>query len=408
MQGVRVRVRRLPLPGTGWARSSASLRHASHQPLQPPRRAPIARAPAHAVVLAAARSSSSPSSSSPSSSILSFIDSNFIPLALLTAAAFGWFVPTPGTVAHSYSVQKLSTIGQFVISGVVLQASQVVSALKSPFPIIYGVLSILFVTPLLGILVMSLPDVLIQPFEFKVGMAVFCCVPTTLSSCVALTNQCDGNGAVALMLVVLTAVLGVFTIPTLLGFVLGSSLAPTFHKLQLLKALVLTVLCPLFVGLSLQRIRLVEAWKGVGRNRKRLSRLSTLFLCITPWLQLSVASSASLQLTPRLVATGVGLGIGVHCAMLAFNMVVTEFVRFSRRYEEHVAIRKAVVLCASEKTLPVAVTVIGQLGVLGGGGGALAILPCIFGHLIQTVIDSAVVGWWNGNGNGGRGAAATS
>jgi sodium/bile acid cotransporter 7 len=77
-------------------------------------------------------------------------------------------------------------------------------------------------------------------------------VPTTLSSCVALTNQCNGNAAIALMLVVLTAILGVFTIPTLLGFVLGSgasALGPgAFDRLQLLKTLVLTVLCPLFFG----------------------------------------------------------------------------------------------------------------------------------------------------------------
>ncbi len=106
-----------------------------------------------------------------------------------------WIFPSPGEIAHSYKVQKLSTIGQFVISGMVLQASQVVAALKSPFPILYGVLSILFVTPLLGIAVMALPW--IHPFEFKVGMAVFCCVPTTLSSCVALANQCNGNAAVA-------------------------------------------------------------------------------------------------------------------------------------------------------------------------------------------------------------------
>jgi sodium/bile acid cotransporter 7 len=150
------------------------------------------------------------------------------------------------------------------------------------------------------------------------------------------------------------------------------------------------------ISLSLQRLRPVSAWKDVQKNKKRLARLSTMFLCITPWLQLSVASSASLQLTPRLIATGVGLGVGVHCAMLAFNMAVTNLVRFSRRYEEHVAIRKAVVLCASEKTLPVAVAVIGQLGVLGAGGGAFAILPCIFSHIIQTVIDSGLVGWWNG------------
>lgn len=306
---------------------------------------------------------------------------------------YSWIFPSPGEIAHSYKVQKLSTIGQFVISGMVLQASQVVAALKSPFPILYGVLSILFVTPLLGIAVMALPW--IHPFEFKVGMAVFCCVPTTLSSCVALANQCNGNAAVALMLVVLTSTLGVFTIPTVLGFVLGStSLGPgAFNQGELLKTLILTVLCPLFVGITLQRMRAVSTWKD--RNRKVLARMSTMFLCITPWLQLSIASAAQLPIGPGLILTGVALGVGVHLAFLGLNMSVTRMVRFSKDPKEHVAIRKAVILCTSEKTLPVAVAVISQLGVLTPANMAFAILPCIFSHILQTVIDSALVGHWN-------------
>lgn len=275
----------------------------------------------------------------------------------------------------------------------VLQASQVVVALKSPFPIIYGVLSILFVTPLLGIAVMSLPW--IHPFEFKVGMAVFCCVPTTLSSCVALANQCNGNAAIALMLVVLTSTLGVFTIPTVLGFVLGStSLGPgAFNQQELLKTLILTVLCPLFAGISLQRVRAISNWKD--NNRKVLARMSTMFLCITPWLQLSVASAAHLAIGPGLLLTGVALGIGVHMAFLALNMSITKMLRFNKDPKEHVAIRKAIILCTSEKTLPVAVAVISQLGVLTPANMAFAILPCIFSHILQTVIDSALVGHWN-------------
>jgi sodium/bile acid cotransporter 7 len=328
-----------------------------------------------------------------SSKFSAFVDENFIPIALLTAASFGWMVPRPGEIAMGYKVQKLSTIGQFVISGMVLQASQVAVAIKSPLPIIYGVLSILFVTPLLGIAVMSLPW--IHPFEFKVGMAVFCCVPTTLSSCVALTNQCNGNAAVALMLVVLTSTLGVFTIPTVLGFVLGStSLGPgAFNQRELLKTLIVTVLCPLFVGIGLQSFKAISNWKD--NNKKVLARMSTMFLCITPWLQLSMASTAQLPIGPRLLLTGVALGVGVHVAFLVLNMTMTSWIRFNKDPKAHIAVRKAIILCTSEKTLPVAVAVISQLGVLTPATMAFAILPCIFSHILQTVIDSALVSHWN-------------
>lgn len=64
------------------------------------------------------------------------------------------------------------------------------------------------------------------------------------------------------------------------------------------------------------------------------------------------------------------------------------------RYPQ-VAIRKAVVLASAQKTLPVAVAVLGQLsGVLGAATG-FAVIPCVIAHLVQTVFDSALVARWN-------------
>lgn len=326
-------------------------------------------------------------------SIQKFVDDNFIPIALLCAASFGWMFPKPGEVAMSLKVQKLSTIGQFVISGMVLQANQVAVAIKSPLPLLYGIISILFVTPLLGIAIMNIPW--IQPFEFKIGMAVFCCVPTTLSSCVALANACNGNAAVALMLVVMTSTLGVFTIPFMLSLVLGATSLgqQAFDQRELLKSLIVSVLLPLFVGIGLQCIRSVSAWKD--KNRKLLSRMSTMFLCLTPWMQLSIASAAHLPIGPGMVLTALTLGVGVHLVFLAFNMLATSGIRFNSNDGENTAIRKSVVLCTSEKTLPVAVAVISQLKGVLGSAMAFAVLPCIFSHIVQTIIDSALVSHWN-------------
>jgi solute carrier family 10 (sodium/bile acid cotransporter), member 7 len=328
-------------------------------------------------------------------SIQKFVDNNFIPLALLSAASFGWIFPKPGEIAVSMKLQKFSTVGQFVISGMVLQANQVASAIKSPLPLLYGIISILFVTPLLGIAIMNTPW--IQPFEFKIGMTVFCCVPTTLSSCVALANACNGNAAVALMLVVMTSTLGVFTIPCMLSFVLGSTSLgqQAFDQRELLKSLIVSVLLPLFVGIGLQRIRNVADWKD--KNKKLLSRMSTMFLCLTPWMQLSIASAANLPIGPGMVLTALALGIGVHVVFLAFNMVTTAGIRFNTNENENNAIRKAIILCTSEKTLPVAVAVISQLKGILGSAMAFAVLPCIFSHIVQTIIDSALVSHWNTN-----------
>lgn len=111
-------------------------------------------------------------------------------------------------------------------------------------------------------------------------------------------------------------------------------------------------------------------------------------------MQSSVASAAQLAIGPVLILTAIALGVGVHMVLLVFNMLVTRTLVFNKDPKENRAIRKAVVLCTSEKTLPVAVAVMSQLGGLGSGM-AYAVLPCIFSHIIQAVIDSALVSKWN-------------
>ncbi len=98
-------------------------------------------------------------------------------------------------------------------------------------------------------------------------------------------------------------------------------------------------------------------------------------------MQSSVASAAQLAIGPVLILTAIALGVGVHMVLLVFHMLVTRTLVFNKDPKENRAIRKAVVLCTSEKTLPVAVAVMSQLGGLGSGM-AYAVLPCIFSHII--------------------------
>ena len=58
--------------------------------------------------------------------------------------------------------------------------------------------------------------------------------------------------------------------------------------------------------------------------------------------------------------------------------------------------RVAVVLAASQKTLPVAVAALAALPAAGAGGAAagLAVVPCVMAHLLQLAIDSALVARW--------------
>jgi hypothetical protein len=55
-------------------------------------------------------------------------------------------------------------------------------------------------------------------------------------------------------------------------------------------------------------------------------------------------------------------------------------------------VRRAVLLVASVKTLPIAVTVLGKLsGVVGEAAVGIAVVPCVLAHLGQIMWDSAMV-----------------
>jgi solute carrier family 10 (sodium/bile acid cotransporter), member 7 len=345
---------------------------------------------AASTVFAAAGSDRSP----PSSILLRFLDSNFIPLALITAITLGWTFPGPGAAAASMNLHKLSTIGQFTISGVLLQRGEAQAALRAPLALAYGLTSILLLTPMLSFAALRLP---LQPPEMALGLAVFCCVPTTLSTCVTLTNACKGNSAVALLLVVCSSVLGVFSIPLVVGFVLGAGTGLTnFQPALLFKSLVMTVLLPLLVGIALQStVPGLAAWRT--KNRKLLSYASTFFLCLMPWMQLSVASASRLPLTAMALASAAAAGAALHVAFLAMNSGLMSFLRFSNDEAQETAIRKAVLLSTSEKTLPVAVAVLNSLTSVAGAAVGLAVIPCVLAHLMQIAIDSWIVSGWNKN-----------
>merc|ERR1719223_2084820 len=81
-----------------------------------------------------------------------------------------------------------------------------------PKALTLGMVLVLFVTPLL-----AFPILKLQRFDsqlnlaFLQGMALFCVVPTTLSSGVTMITQAKGNVSLAILLTTVTNIFGVFT-----------------------------------------------------------------------------------------------------------------------------------------------------------------------------------------------------
>ncbi|KAL6129620.1 hypothetical protein ACLB2K_072970 [Fragaria x ananassa] len=299
-----------------------------------------------------------------------FAANNFLPISLVGGVALGFANPTLGCLADSYSLSKFSTFGIFIISGLTLHTGEIVAAADA-WPVgFFGLVSILFFTPYFSRVILQLP---LQPQEFVRGLAIFCCMPTTLSSGVALTQ-----------------------VPFSISKFIADGVGVSVPTKQLFKSLVLTLLIPLILGKIFR-----ESFRGVAdfvdQNRKSLSKISAILLSLVPWMQVSRSRSLLLMVKPAVFLGAIGMGILLHLLLLAFNAVAVKSLtavsggnqsEFSKKENAN-----AVLLVASQKTLPVMVAVVEQLGGALGESGLL-VLPCVAAHLNQIILDSILVNYW--------------
>ncbi len=164
-------------------------------------------------------------------------------------------------------------MGVFLLTGLALRLEDARAAFRAKAAALYGVLATLVLSPLLALPLMAyapthLPA--LQPAFLK-GLALLCCLPTTLTTGVILTQQANANAALTLLLVILTNVLGVFTIPYALSAVFD---AAALDPAPLLDALLRTILAPLAVGIAL---RCACVWGAraarLGAYRRALTRV---------------------------------------------------------------------------------------------------------------------------------------
>jgi sodium/bile acid cotransporter 7 len=131
---------------------------------------------------------------------------------------------------------------------------------------------------------------------FRYGLALFCCVPTTLTSGVTLVTGALGNSALALMLTVVTNVLGVFTVPFILNAVLesapggggggGGESEMTKTAAQLLVKLVISIIIPMAVGKAV-RETFAAGQRATARFKVELGLANNSCLIAIVWMSIS-------------------------------------------------------------------------------------------------------------------------
>lgn len=325
---------------------------------------------------------------------------NFLILGLLTVITFGLLCPEPGLALNTMKVGGLTLTDVaidviFVISGLALESFSAALQYKALF---LGMTLVLIVTPLLAFPILYLPD--LNPSlnaSLLQGMALFCVVPTTLSSGVTMITQAKGNVSLAILLTSVTNTLGVFTMSFSASKVFSAAI--TVSPIEMLYELVWLTLVPLCVGMALRRF-VTPLREFAKRNKKPLGLSQNSCILFVVLLMISKAQAEVFAASGSDLTLCLSLAAGVHLIYRVLGYFVATAARLPP--EEWVTI----VLMCSQKSLPVCVSVLQALPLELRRKSGLFILPCVMAHAAQLIIDSILAVRWQVQAENGSSYAA--
>nr|GEX80247.1 probable sodium/metabolite cotransporter BASS4, chloroplastic [Tanacetum cinerariifolium] len=196
--------------------------------------------------------------------------------ALFGASVFALINPGPGCFAHRYKISTFSTIGIFLITGLTLRNEEIGEAAEA-WPVgLFGLVSILLLTPFFSRIMVNIR---LQPQEFVTGLALYNCMPTSISSGVSLAKLAGGNSALALAMTVLSNLLGILIVPFSVSKLIRGGVGASVPADKLFKSLIVTVLIPLIMG-KVFRDYVKGAADIVDSNRKLFAALGSILLSL--------------------------------------------------------------------------------------------------------------------------------
>ncbi|UTW11736.1 bile acid:sodium symporter [Marinobacterium rhizophilum] len=291
----------------------------------------------------------------------------FLPLGLCLAIGAALLLPGPGEALNQLGLPALLVALIFLINGMQTRLSGLRLEPRFGATFVAAALISLLLSPLLGWLIVRVSGV---DASLGLGLLVMALVPPTLSSCIVLTRVAGGKAVWALFLTLGLSFLGILTIPLLLSTLVGSSIE--LSPWPLLFKLLQIVLLPFVLGLLLRPLltALAEApWLGL---------VPTASVIVTVWITLSASAAALYQLALPALAGIAVLAFVLHGLLLLLGMLAARLLHLEAGE------RSALMLTASQKTLPVAVSVLVGLGAPTG----VAVISCILFHLLQLLFDS--------------------
>ncbi|CAE7514646.1 BASS4 [Symbiodinium pilosum] len=286
-----------------------------------------------------------------------------------------------GVQIGKFRLPQVAVIVIFIVSGLCLDSISECLQYKA---LTLSVVLVLGITPLLAYPILHYGQGHVEESLLE-GLAVFCVVPTTLSSGVTMVTQAKGNVSLAVLLTTITNLLGVATMPWSVSKIFAAKVP--IKPAEMLFELIWLTLVPLIVGMGLREV--VPAAKSFAKTNKKV-----LGLCQNSCILLVVLLMTS-SAQPKIVTTdsfdlscALAIAAGIHLVYRVLGYFSATAAKLEPR--EWVT----VVLMSSQKSLPVCVSVMSALPATLRANSGLMIVPCIMAHASQLIIDSILAVRW--------------
>lgn len=334
--------------------------------------------------------------------IYAFLFKWHLPIFFILVLFIGYVLPAPGKTLQEAdlggicltsdacvfdSVSDYCVAFIFINSGMRLKTDEVKKAFKEWKAVLYGVIAILLLTPLITFWTITFD--FSEP-EFAIGISLFFAQATSLSSGPTISAQANGNVALALLLTVITNILGVVTMPLFVTNFLrnqSSDVEVNVETLPIIAQLIFLILFPMLIG---KATRFSERVIAFTLKRKVFLKLaSSVLLATIIWLNISASQEDLKETSFGSIALLFIPALGIHLLFLIFNYSVVRLF-FRLKQPE----KRSVVIMTSCKSLPVALTVLQLLDEEAVGSRGLVAIPMIACHFVQVVFDAFLAAYW--------------
>lgn len=293
----------------------------------------------------------------------------FLPAGLVVAALMSLAAPGLGILFKAWSLIPVFVVVIFLVNGWQFRLKDCLIDARFMRAFAAAGLISLVVGPLVGVLAAHLFRA--GPV-MTVGLVVMATVPVTLSSAIVMADICGGNRIWALLMTVGLNICGIFSVPLMLKLCLGGGGEVEISAIRLLLQLIALVLLPFLAGWGL-RLRFREAG-----SHPLLAYVPSTCVILTVYTGFSAARDLILGMSLAEYLPVAGAAFSIHATLLALAWGAGWLLRLARPE------RYTLLFMASQKTMPVAITVVA----LVVPWAATALIPCLLFHFIQLFLDS--------------------